>query len=179
MLHRRFFDGAAQAENDFELDPHSGRFGGALAGANDLKRRDLLALLFEDEHHVGGGAGAERQQHHFHGSGGLVRIPVGIEGHGVARGARAQEFLIPNPLDGCTFHRCFLTLTGTARSRQPKAAVPRASQELRESSEAASMMGLGSCRIARTKAAMSRGSNCVLAQRSSSLSASSAVRPFL
>jgi len=52
-------------------------------------------------------------------------------------------------------------------------------QRLRESSEATSMMGLGSWRMARTKAATSWGSNCVLAQRSSSLRASSAVRPFL
>ena len=52
-------------------------------------------------------------------------------------------------------------------------------QRLRESSEATSMMGLGSRRMARTKAAISLGSNCVLAQRSSSLRASSAVRPFL
>ena len=50
---------------------------------------------------------------------------------------------------------------------------------LRERREFTSMMGLGSWRIARTNAATSSGSNCVLAQRSTSASASSAVRPFL
>lgn len=51
--------------------------------------------------------------------------------------------------------------------------------ELRESSEFTSMMGLGSWRMARTNAATNSGSNCVLAQRSTSARASSAARPFL
>jgi hypothetical protein len=52
--------------------------------------------------------------------------------------------------------------------------------ELRlEESEAASIMGFGNCRIARTKISTMRASNCAFAQRSNSANASEAARPFL
>src|ERR1700740_3812135 len=66
-------------------------------------------------------------------------------------------------------------LESIVRATRQSAAV----QESRVSREADSMMGLGSWRMARRKAATSSGLNWVLAQRSSSLRACSAVRPFL
>src|SRR6201981_469207 len=85
---------AAQAVEDFELGPDRGRLLSALARTDDFERVQLLALLFENGHDVGGGAGAERHEQEFHRAGSLVGLAVGIEGYGVARGAGGHEFLL-------------------------------------------------------------------------------------
>src|SRR5207247_198239 len=95
---------AAQTVQDFELAPDRGRLLGALARTDDFERVQLLALLFENGHDVGGGAGAERHEQEFHRAGSLVGLAVGIEGYGVARGAGGHEFLFANPRHGCALH---------------------------------------------------------------------------
>src|SRR6266481_929569 len=104
VFYRRIVELAAEAIEQFELDPDCGRFCGAFARANHFQRFDLLPLLLQDGDYVGGGAGSERQQHEFHRAGRFVRRAVGIDGYRVPGRANGYKFLFANPLHGSGLH---------------------------------------------------------------------------
>ena len=57
-----FFELATQAKEDIELGPDLGRIGGALTRADNFQGLKLLPLLFENDDHIRGGAGAQGEE---------------------------------------------------------------------------------------------------------------------
>jgi hypothetical protein len=100
---------AAQAEQDFEVDPDGGRFGGAFAGAGDFEGLHLLAFFLKDDDDVGGGAGGQSHEDQLHRAGGCVGFAVGIDEHGVAGGTGGGELLVADPFDGGGLHGSLLS----------------------------------------------------------------------
>jgi len=100
---------AAHTVEKFNCFPDGRRSGGAFAGADNFERLELLALFLEDNDDVGGSASAEGYENEFHGAWSLVRIAVGIEGNGVARGADSYKFLIAGPFYSGGLHAEYLS----------------------------------------------------------------------